>query len=589
MAYEFDPANVQVVATLLDRVAASADDLMVAWERLWADEQYKHLEEGLRAEIDFLFTYELQEDYESASGVNLVQSGLSLTATRPMSSTPTSAWSLWVDVSAIVENRMIGAHIADVLLVSRTKTKPEHATFTIASYLQAAGSDELSAQQTALSLARANSIARSRGMTQELSVREAMHLRAEALGNGPATSGPALTLLAALSFPPRDGAFGPGERDVLRTRLLALGETSNYFVDELGTVLARLAENRAELELARRWYVQQYLMFADASDHGMQKMHHAQTAADLASSYGLLDLRDAAVIVMQSVEQDSMGWKRASVEAQMSKNIFRAHLRRYRRARNWDYALMVFLASSSPSGDYEANIKTAARAASGSIRALVTRTVYGTHGLPERTDADFMEEETARTETMALGMSAILLALELEHVRDRFSPPSADRVAEWMVDRYSADPTLARHFAESLSLHWAGKPSDSARLSIPLIESAARGLLLTLDEPLYRTQRGESPGRFPAMDFYVDALAKRDLDPDWVRALQITLLSPGMNLRNLAAHGFAMDFTAEQSALLLRLAGLFCAMPTGVDRAALESPPAVVRGRLRRRLRWVWF
>lgn len=318
-------------------------------------------------------------------------------------------------------------------------------------------------------------------------------------------------------------------------------------------------------------------------------MHHAETAANLANDYGLADLKEAAVVVMQSVEHHTMGWETVGHEVKLSKNAFRAHLRKYRRSRNWNHALMNFLAGNSPSGDHEANKKSAERAAAGSIRALVTRTVYGPHGLPERTNGDFMEEEITRTETMTLNTTSVLLALELEYIRDRFSPPPhADQVAKSMVDGLSADASLAHHFSTSLALHWTEKYSESARLSIPLIECAVRGLLRTLDEPLYRTQRGDSPGRFPALDFYVDALAKRDLDPDWIRALRMTLLSPGMNLRNLAAHGFMMDFSPQQSALLLRLAGLFCAMPNEIDQAGLESLPSVVRRRLRRRLGWVW-
>jgi hypothetical protein len=586
--YEFAPSHVQVVAALIDRVADAGDDPMKVWERLWLDEEYKHLNEELRVEVDFIFAYELQEKFESAGEVELVESRLSSTATRPMSGTPASAWTLWSEVSSTLENPGICAHLADVLLTARVKTTPEHAASTIGLYLKAVEFGDFSAHQAALSLGRANNIARSRGMADEGPVRVAMHRWSETFGNDIATIGPALSLLAALSVPPRDGVFAAGERESVRSQLFALGDSPMSLVDELAKTIARLAENATELEISRRWHVKQYLAFADSAERGMVKMQYAQTAADLAKSYGLPELKDAAVLIMQTVDHDSMGWKTAGFNLPMPRNFFRAHLRRYRRARNWEHGLMVFLAGSSPAGDHEANVRTAERAASGSIRALVTRTVYGSHGLPERTNADFLMEEIVRTETIALNISSILLALELAHIRDRFSPPRADRIANWMVDSFSADPRLAKHFEEVVALHWAGKFSDSARLSIPLIERAARELLLRLDEPLYRTQRGESPGRFPAMDFYVDALAKRDLDPDWDRALRVTLLSPGMNLRNLSAHGFTLSFSEYQSALLLRLAGLFCAMPIGMDQSGLQSPPTVARRQLRRRLGWVW-
>ena len=588
MAYEFNPSDVQVVSALLEKVATPSNELLKIWEQLSFAEEYKFLDEGLQAEIDFVFSYELQEDFGTAGDVNLVQSALSVTVTRPMSETPAGAWSLWAEVYDTLRPSTMRAHVADILLTARVRPKPEHATATVACYLEAAELEDVTAQQVALSLARANTIARSRRMTEELAVRQAMCTKSEVFASRPDTNGPALTLLAALSADPRGVSMPGEERVVIRRRLLAIGGASTFFPDEIAKSLARLANNPIELESARRWHTEQYLALARADDHGMSKMHHAQTAASLASDYGLSDLKDAAVLVMQSVDHDSMGWESVHHDVKLSKNAFRAHLRRYGRARDWSHALLTFLASPSPSGDHEANKRSAQRAATGSIRSLITRTVYGAHGLPERTNDDFMEEEITRTETITLSTTSILLALELEHIRERFSTPRTDEVAIWMVETLSADGSLARFFSDSLALHWAQKYSDSARLSIPLIESAARGLLRTLDEPLYRTQRGDAPGRFPAMDFYVDALAKRGLDPDWVRALRMTLLTPGMNLRNLAAHGFTMDFSEQQSALLLRLAGLFCSMPNDLEQQSLEALPTMTRRRLRRRLGWVW-
>ncbi|WP_105034137.1 hypothetical protein [Cryobacterium aureum] len=588
MAYEFDPSHVQVIASLLDRNVRPEDDLMSVWERLWGDEAYKDLDEGLRIETDFLFTCELEENFESAGEVRLVESGLPITATRPMLASPASAWTLWSEVGAILLNPLLAAHIADMLFTARVQTTPVHAASTIELYLQFAELGEDLGHLAALSLARANYIARSRGMAEEGLVRAAMHRRLDTLSNTSTTIGPALTLLAALSAPPRSGEFEPAERESMRNQIIALGDSSAAFVDEVARTMFRLSEGPTELAASRRWHVMQYLMFAESDDHGMRKMHHAQTAEKLATSYGLPDLKDAAVLIMQSVTQDSMGWKTAAVEIPVPKNAFRAHLRKYRRARSWNHALMVFFAGKSPSGDHAVNIKAAERAATGSIRALVSQTVYGAHGLPERTDVDFMVEEVARTETIALDVSAILLALELDYVRDRFFPPPAPQIAAWIMDCFLADETLAEHFSESVTLHWAGRFSDSARLSIPLIERAARDLLLKLDAPLYRPQRGESQGRFPAMDYYVETLANQDLDPDWVRALRLTLLSTGMNLRNLSAHGFVLTFSENQSALLLRLAGLFCTMPIGVDKSDLHAPTTWSRLRLRRRFGWVW-
>lgn len=88
------------------------------------------------------------------------------------------------------------------------------------------------------------------------------------------------------------------------------------------------------------------------------------------------------------------------------------------------------------------------------------------------------------------------------------------------------------------------------------------------------------------MDFYVQSLETNGMDIDWVRALRATLLSDGLSLRNLHAHGF--EFSESESALLLRLVGLLCALAGAIDRSELLRPTAAPQRGLRRRLRWVW-
>ena len=116
------------------------------------------------------------------------------------------------------------------------------------------------------------------------------------------------------------------------------------------------------------------------------------------------------------------------------------------------------------------------------------------------------------------------------------------KISSWLSATFDCDPDHVTQFARALDLHWDKKSSDSARISIPLVEARARRLLLLLNEPIYRLEGGASPGRFPDMDFYVGKLEELDLDKDWVRDLWTTLLDPGIKLRNLAAHGFLFDF-----------------------------------------------
>lgn len=201
-----------------------------------------------------------------------------------------------------------------------------------------------------------------------------------------------------------------------------------------------------------------------------------------------------------------------------------------------------------------------------------------------------MEQLTKVVQANLVGAS-IILRIDLDAIAARFGIPTETELVGFVSSIYKSSPAFARPFATALRLYWSGDGSSAARLAIPLIEAGARELLFLMDQPLYRMERGASPGRFPAMDFYVEKLEQVGLDPDWVTALRGVLLSGGMNLRNRLAHGFQLDFTAAEAALVLRLAGLFVGMPVGTESIKDErarTPLANAHQGLHRRLGWVW-
>ncbi|MER8025985.1 MULTISPECIES: hypothetical protein [Glutamicibacter] len=587
MTYQFETSDIDLVVRILDSAIAEQPDYLAAWQIVSVSDEFGNLSPDLRAEIDFIFAYELREDQRRAGDTYLQDPRLSLTRTRPMAETPSAAKKLWSAVCGRLQSHSINALVSDILLTTRSETKQVHAARTIKYYLSAATHEQIPSSQAALFLARANTISRERKLPEELSVRTTMNTLVEGFLKDGQAPNSILIILSSLATRPRTGEFGALEREVIRQGILAIGESSNTYADRATEILLRLATSEEEKICAKRWHVNQYIKYAQASEHGMRQMHIAEQAAQLAINYELNDMRDQAVLIMQSVDQESMGWESVSVEAPLSKNVFRYHLQKYRNACHWQHGLLIFLAGSSPSGSHAKN-RSHVQGFGSSIREFVTRTSFGVHGLPERTNSDFIDEEVARYESFMLKATSGILALELEYIEERFKLPPAETISGWMEEELSSSKDLSRYFSESLATHISGRYSDSARLSIPLIELAARTLLQMIDEPIYRIQRGEAPGRFPALDFYVEALAKRDLDPDWVQALRMTLLSPGMNLRNLAAHGFTLDFSEQDSALLLRLAGMFCSMPLQSGEPELEEPVTLPRQKLRRKLGWVW-
>lgn len=587
MTYDFSDADIPLAVNIFDSAVKLEPDPMKAWMALSSDRDFLKLPSDLKAEIDFLFAYELRKSDVRPRAIELLDPELTLTRTRPMADTPIGALKLWSNICGQIQSPGLNALISDLLLTLGAEARPHHASRTIGFYVAASASNTLDASQASLMLLRANTLARTRKMVEESMVRAAMESVLENNVNDPSHAGPALMLLSAMVHTPRTGEFPTEKRVTIRRQITLVGEMSNLYVEECAELLRVLALNPSEREAANRWEVSQYLDYARIADHGMRQMSFAEQAAQLSIDYGLDDLKDEAVTFMQSIDQESMGWTTATVEGAFSKNVFRCNLQKYRRAHYWQHAVRIFLGGSAPSGNHAENIERAKRQGF-SIRSMVTRVSFGSHGLPERTNADFLEDEVTRNEEYIIKFSAVLLANELEHIQTRYSVPSTDDVVAWLRDHLGSDPTLAAHFAESLTHHFKGEYSTSARLSIPLVELAARQLLQHLGHPLYRVQRGDSPGRFPALDEYVKVLIENDFDPDWIRTLRVALLSPGMNLRNRAAHGFQINFSEEESALLLRIAGLFCSMPIKPQELELREPLVNVRRKLRRRRGWIW-
>lgn len=583
--YKFDSGHAAVVAEILDRCANGSYDTIEVWTAAWSDVAYAALDAALRLEVDLLFTMELEEDFSRAGTVNLAESNIRLTAARALSDTSEAAWLLRVALLSELTSNIMRAHLADLILTGRRDTRPAHAELTADCYISRARDSSEDVHQRALAYARANTIARQRKMPRAQSVRtEALELARETVQSQD-THAAALTLLAILAMPAKDGSTVASERAEVRLMLVGLASTLTH-IDETVRLLCLVADNDADKTAALRLHVERYLREARSDSVGARKMHFAYRAMQLAEQYEQFDLRDRAAVVLQASGNDI---KLASfrTEVPRSRNHLRGMLGRYKRARNWEGAYAVFLAGESPTGDHARNSKDARTTVRG-LLSLTSNVALGPHNLPTRTGADPVQERLRKLEKNRLVESAIELGVELDYIRDRFVTPTREEFAAWMSTTFGAEDELSSQLADAQVRHWEKDYSGASRVAIPLVEAAARALLLALDEPLYRAERGARPGQFPTMDFYVQSLEDNGFDIDWVRGIRATLLSDGLNLRNLYAHGFKLRFGENESALLLRIAGLLCALPGTLDRNELAAPTSAARRGLRRRLGWVW-
>lgn len=588
-AYVFDPQDVSDVLTSVESAAANAGDPLALALEIYSQELT--LRDELAFELQVLLSYELEEDRERPGSVDLQSRGYELPGLhlRELSDAPPDATVLWGKLLEVTTSPMLAAQTADLLLMSRANASPEHAERTVSLYLTAGRANGPDGFHRTLCLMRASTIARTRSMhLAEATARRAIVEAARASLEGDSQAGITVRLLESLSIEPRVG-IEASELAEVRELLdrAALMHKDPHNTDAIADCRRRLARDQLERTAASNAQLDAYMAIVEQSDNGMQKMHWAQKAAELAAKFQLPGREAEAIRIMQSIPPDSMGWQKIESSVTIPRSALRHTIRKYRAARGWRQAVAMFLASDSPIGSHKLNREQSKKASEGSIRSLFSRSTFGIHGLPERTGIDFEMEELNRFETIGLRGRGFVLELELAEISRRFGEIDDDDFVVALVELSGCDRDLAKGYADAFNAHLRGEYSASARLGIPLVEAGMRGLLLMLNEPIYRLERGSSPGRFPALDFYVDHLVDLGLDEDWGRAIQIALLGNGMNLRNLFAHGYKLTFTAEESATVLRLAGLFVAMP--VPTANLPSNPLEnVRRTLHRRLGWIY-
>jgi len=479
----------------------------------------------------------------------------------------------------------------DLLLTTRVDATPTNAERVISLYRAVAQIDDDSLHVT-FAILRANTIARQRKMAEERVIRGELLRLAERTLTTQVFPGIALRHVGAMVDAPRTADRGADELSRLRAVLDAI-EAQHRDISTLGWVASyriAVAEDDEERDKARRRHVETILGLSAGDDSGLRAMIWAEMAVRLASDYGIKDLHDAAVIRMQKLSKTDLGWSRKYLEVSVPSAVLRKRARRMLCLSSWEQALAAFLAGNSPSGNAERNQRLASPRRTGILDLFGGRT-FGAHQLPERTHGTANEEHLKKLVQGILGAAAVELQLDLTAIAHRFGRPDEKQVVAFLTTVYGASATLVQPYAEALDLFWRGDASSAARLAIPLIEASSRELLFLMNEPLYRMERGASPGRFPAMDFYIDKLEELGLDPDWVVALKSSLLSDGLNLRNRLAHGFQLQYSPNEAALVLRLAGLFVAMPvdsTAIDDERIKTPLLAPRRQVRRRLGWVW-
>ena len=350
-------------------------------------------------------------------------------------------------------------------------------------------------------------------------------------------------------------------------------------------------------ELARA-RVSARLAAAEHASDGMRKMFYYEEAAQLARTLGANDLAERAVRAMQSIGDDNMGWATHSMDITLPRWIVESEVRRYTGARDWRTGLARWLQSSPPTGKYQANRKQTIDSLQGTVFWRIFPVRRFSHGMPQRSggrdDEEALDSEIRRTEQFNLVTHGGMLTEALSRIGELPGAPTRSELATFLIETFDVEAQLADALSHGIALYWAGDFIAAATVVTPTVETAARALLRESNFALYKVETGRTIGQFLQLGSMMAMLDEQLLDLDWSRFLTNLLLPPGYNLRNELAHGFALNASPLQAAMLIRAAGLLILMAdAGSVRDDRRRPPVVLDTvhngrRVGRRLRAAW-
>jgi hypothetical protein len=278
-----------------------------------------------------------------------------------------------------------------------------------------------------------------------------------------------------------------------------------------------------------------------------------EKAAQLARERGLPDLVNQAVLELQGA--GPLDLQRISVEVPLSTT--REQLDEFIESMvgaNWWASVERILAQGPPSGRIDANRQLATDLAKQApLQSLFPTTKVGGDGLPRytpSTDEDHAEDQLTEVELHHLHFVGFLQGEALRRAGERHSPSATDVAAA--LESIGCDGDAAAAIGRVLDRFHHGDFEGATYTALPLVERLCRGLLLAVDEPLYRVQRAKQPATYPGLGALLPALAERGLDPSWHRFLRSFLTAPnGMNFRNEALHGFVADVDDALAAIAM--------------------------------------
>lgn len=577
--------GVEDVANLLDKLAVSATDPWDLLQKFGAhfasNEKTKPDERPIIVHyVERALAYGFEDDrkHKGAVVVGVQFSSASGDWPAALVSVPDDEKQTWANVASLCNESLPRAHLFDVAFSARGKYSRAEANEIASLYFDIAREERADSYYLASCLRRAWSLARLFGLNEtEARVRQkAFKMVRSQLANWPINPSTLLQLFEFLTVAPRGNYDAPPSQIEIANALREFRSQidGDILAERVAELLMRAACSESERAEASRALIEGYIAAAADAESGMLASYWYARAAGEAKRYRHVDLHDRAVRALQAHPLREKDMQVISFCYVLPRYVIDQRLARYRQSRDVHSAIVIWLATPSPTGSHEKNLIDAKKIIMGSPLSIVASTTYDQYGLPIKTALNPEEaerEQLERLELMTAGVQGEILANELTSIRVEHGVASTRELADHIAATYRCDTNLSEILAEALDYFWQDRYVDSGNRAYPLIEAGIRGLLLALEDPLYRVQTGNSSGRFPSLETYVKKLEEHGFDPDWLRCLR----NPIARLRNAIAHGHRFDIRKDEAAILLRVAALLVILTPGdatrQDRAKVEE------------------
>lgn len=506
-----------------------------------------------------------------------------------LAAVPNDVSALWDRASAVVSSPLTRARLHDVCFEGRRGRVGHHARLAGAAYLELAdelASGETSDQLQAVRALRQREALRRARVLARLSGQDDLGKRAadaivdalrSVLAAEPLDLGRAIVLVETAI----EEKLPAQEIDDLLT--LLRGETRDIFFTErvIRFQLARAADDEARAKLQRE-LVEAWMQEAERSDPA-HRTWNLTTAAARARDFGVNDLLAQLTSQLQQTKLEDHGLVQHKVTVPIDAAEAEAYVQGFLKQPSWREALLLLIANDPPTGKLERNRANAEEMVQiAPFAATLPATLLGADGLPRftaATDEDKAELRLIRCELGQLQVLGSFVTEILDRIGAKWGPIPADDLAAFFGDAVHVTPPVAATLARAFNRYFQGDFEAAGYVATPHIERLVRDIVLAVNEPAYRLQRGKTPGQYAGLGALLPVLQRAGADEDWLRFLQtVFATTAGMNFRNDLLHGFVDEIHAGHAALVL-LAALYLTRGVNLEVApggpeGSEEPPS---------------